>query len=378
MGDAIGESPARAAREAGEPAALRRLGPISVSVCNYNGAAHLEACLGALQALEHPVDELLLVDNASTDASLALVRERFPSVRAVALETNGGPCPARNRGLREAQNAFVLLVDNDAVLAPDALGKLVRALEAHPEAALAQPRSVFADDPRRVHYDGGGLHYAGLFALRNFYVPLDAAEGAGTLAVGGAVSVALLVDRQAVLDAGGFDEDFFILFEDLDLSLRLRLRGWSLLSVEDATCLHRGGTAGLSFRAGREYPEARALQHSRNRWLYLAKNYRLRTLLAAAPGLLAYELVWVLFTLRSGTFGAYCRGKREFWRCLGRARAARREIQRTRRVPDRELLVGGPLTIAPHLQERRAARWLLGGLDRALRAWWWLVRGIAG
>lgn len=369
------------------PGRGRVLGPISVSVCNYNGAEHLLPCLDALFALEHPVDEVLVVDNDSTDDGLALVRARYPaasypSLRIIETGENRGPCPARNLGLREARNDWVLLVDNDAVLVPDSLTRLVAALEERSDAVLAQPRSVFADDPTRVHYDGGALHYVGLFGLENFYRPLAEARGTdpgtGVREAQGAVSVALLVDRRAVLESGGFDEDYFILFEDLDLSLRLRMRGHALLSVEEAICLHRGGTAGISFRSGSDYPRRRALQHSRNRWLLLAKNYRLRTLLVALPGLLAYELVWALFTLRAGTFGAYWRGKREFLHCLPRARRLRRDVQAARKLPDRELLVGGPLTIAPHLERELLPRTLLRLLDAALRAWWFVARPFAG
>ena len=71
--------------------------PISVVVCNYQGALHLPHCLGALRAQTHAPAELIVVDNASTDASEALVRERFPEARWIGLQRNAGPAPARNR-----------------------------------------------------------------------------------------------------------------------------------------------------------------------------------------------------------------------------------------------------------------------------------------
>jgi len=351
----------------------RTLGPISVAVCNYDGARHLPPCLHALRAQGHPIDELFVVDNASTDTSRELLARDFPDVAVRALEENRGPCPARNRALTEARSDWVLLVDNDAVLAPDALGKLVRALELHPDAVLAQPRSVFADDPARVHYDGGALHYVGLFALRNFYVPVADAVGTGVVEAEGAVSVALLVHRPTLLAAGGFDERYFILFEDLDLSYRLRSRGHVLLSVEDALCHHRGGTAGISFRAG-DYPVSRTFLHARNQSLYLAKCPELRTLVLIGPGLVLYELVALSFAAVSGNLGGWFRGKVGFLRGLPDVLAARREVQRARTVGDRDLLVGGPLTLSPNVERRAVARWLSRGLDRALAAWWRIVR----
>ena len=151
------------------------LGPLTVVVVNYQGEEHLGPCLAGIAAQTRAIDELIVVDNASTDGSLALVRERAPHARIVELDANEGPCPARNAGLERARNPWVVLVDNDAVLTPDVLEKLERAALSDREAVLIQPRSVYADEPDRVHYDGGALHYAGLFSLRNFGVPVRTA-----------------------------------------------------------------------------------------------------------------------------------------------------------------------------------------------------------
>ena len=350
------------------------LGPVSVVVCNFDGERYLDGCLASVYALRGDVSEVIVVDNASRDGSLALLAERHPRVRVVRMDRNDGPCPARNAGMREAANRWVLALDNDAVLAPDVLEKLARAARSRPGVALVQPRSVFASEPSRVHYDGGSFHYAGLIALRNFYRPLAEAEGEGTVSVDCAVSVALLVDRDAVLELGGYDEAYFILFEDLDLSYRLRARGLEILSVEDAVVLHKGGTAGISFREGPSYPANRVFLHSRNRWIFLAKNYRASTLLAALPGLLLYEAVWLGFALASGGLGAWARGKQRFLRELPRTLARRRELQSRRTVGDRRLLAGGPLTVTPALREKPLARAVLAALDRCLRGWWSVAR----
>ncbi|HUR29624.1 MAG TPA: glycosyltransferase, partial [Planctomycetota bacterium] len=147
--------PPLAARPASGAGSSAALGPISVVVVNFNGAEHLPHALDALFAQSLPIDEILLVDNASTDGSARAACEKHPSVRLIELEQNDGPCPARNAGLAAARNAWVLLLDNDAVLQPETLARLVHAASMHPEAAVLQPRSVFASEPSRVHYDGG-------------------------------------------------------------------------------------------------------------------------------------------------------------------------------------------------------------------------------
>jgi GT2 family glycosyltransferase len=354
----------------------RSIERVSAVVCNYQGELYLEACLRAILA-QPGIDQVIVVDDASTDGSVRLVRERFAQVEVHVLARNRGPGAVRNAGMRAARNRWVLAVDNDVVLGAGVLARLRAALAADDGAALAQPRSLVADEPERVHYDGGALHYVGLYSLRNFYRPKARAEGRGVVPSDALIALCALVDREALLGVGGYDEALFYLMEDLDLAARLRLSGWRLLSVEEAEVLHKGGTAGLSFRAG-EYPERRAYLHARNRWLVLAKVQSARTLLVAAPGILLYEAVFTAFALVQGQLGAQLRGKRDALVMLGGALDRRRAVQRSRAVRDRDLWVGGPLTISPALLASPAKRACVRALDWALRAWWWIVRPLAG
>jgi hypothetical protein len=354
---------------------LARIDAVSAVVCNYDGEAYLSACLESVRA--QGVDEVIVVDDASRDGSVALVRARFPEVRVLEMERNSGPCAARNAGMRAAKHRWVLAVDNDAVLALDVLAKLRAALEADPLACLAQTRSVIDHEPTRVHYDGGAFHYLGLIALRNAHVPLAEAEGRGVVAADALVAICALLDREVVLAHGGYDEELFYLAEDLDLSLRLRLAGERLVSVEDALVRHRGGTAGLSFRGG-GYPGRRVYLHARNRRRILVKCLRWRTLVLTLPAFALHELAWVVFALRQGALGAHVRGRIDFLRGLPGTLRARRAVQARRRLRDRELLVGGPWTLSPSLTRGGVARGAARALDLAFRAWWRLVRPLSG
>ena len=355
----------------------QQIGPVSAVICNFNGELYLEGCIRALQRMTPGVAEIIVVDNASTDGSLEVVRQLFPEVKLLALAKNGGPCVARNVGVRAAQHRFVLAVDNDAVLLEDTLGKLIVALMDRPDAVAAQPRSVYFDDLDKVHYNGGKFHYAGLYALRNFSVPMSQAKGSGVLDVDGLIAICILMDSKAFHEVGGYDEDFFILFEDLDLSMRLRIAGHRLISVEDALVRHKGGTPGISFR-GAAYPKFRSYYHSRNRWLLLYKNYRLRTLIASLPGILLYEVAWFLFTIKLGHVRAHIAGKLAFFQALKTTRSLRRKVQDSRNVRDRDLLVGGPLTLSPQLVEKPLAAQLARALDSVLRWLWSGLRWIDG
>ncbi len=355
-----------------------RIDAITAVVVNWNGERYLPDCLDALRALVPRVAEILVVDNGSTDGSLALLAARYAEVRIVRMAENLGPAAARNAGMREARTRWVLALDNDVIVPPDLLARLTAAVGGDEPVVIVQPRSVFRAEPGRVHYDGGSFHHAGLIALRNFYVPRERAEGSGTIPVDVAVSLCLLADREALLAAGGYDESYFILFEDLDLSFRLRSRGQEIRTVEDAIVLHDTGTPGISFREGRHYPSRRVFFHSRNRWLYLLKCYRVRTLLLLTPALLCYELVWLLFAILQGGLRGWLAGKLEVLQRMDEVRTKRRAVQSSRRLPDRALLVGGPLTITPSLRENAAARFVLSLLDGCLRAWFALVRPFLG
>ncbi|MGD2018462.1 MAG: glycosyltransferase family 2 protein [Planctomycetota bacterium] len=347
-------------------------GPISAVVVNYQGEAYLEACIRSIQAQSLPVAEIIVVENASTDGSLNLLNTHFRDVEVLRMVENVGACTARNVGLRAAKYRWVLLVDNDVVLAEDTLEELSGAIAEHEGAVMAQPRSLFKADPTRVHYDGGDFHYAGLISLHNFGSEAAALGSPDVEEIDVAISLCLLADKKAVVEVGGFDEAFFILFEDLDLSHRLRLAGHRILKVNRAAVLHDAGTAGISFREGTDYPGRRVFFHSRNRWMYMAKCHRLWTLLVSAPGLLIYEAAWVAFAAKQGHLGPWWRGKVAFLRRCPDLIRRRRQVQRGRKIGDRGLLVGGPLTLSPNLANSGGAG--LRILDGALRGWWALCR----
>ncbi|MGQ0553784.1 MAG: glycosyltransferase family 2 protein [Planctomycetota bacterium] len=356
------------------------LGAVTVTVTNWNGAAFLDDCLDALAALQGEIAEVIVVDNASTDGSPELVRRRGarlsasgPPLRLLSLPENRGPCPARNLGLREARTRWVLQLDSDVLVRPDTLLRLL------PEAALpgvaaVQPRAVFASDPGRIHYDGGRMHYVGMLTLDHFLQPV---AGATTEPqdVDAVISMALLLDRQAVLAAGAYDESFFILFEDHDLSYRLRSLGHRLRRVPAALVLHREGTAGISFRPGAPaYPARRAFLHARNRSYLVLKNYSWPALLLSWPGRLLYALLYMGFAARRGVLGSYLQGRWEFLRLLPRALAHRRALAARRVVGDGALLGADDLSVSPLILRSRLEAALEKTFNAALRAWWRLAR----
>lgn len=117
---------------------------LSVVIVNYNTCALLRACLVSLQAAT-PLPQIIVVDNASSDGSAAMVRAEFPAVRLLAQTENTWFCGGNNIGIQAAQGEFVLLLNPDTVVAPDALAKMTTFLAAHPDYAGVTARLVYPD-----------------------------------------------------------------------------------------------------------------------------------------------------------------------------------------------------------------------------------------
>lgn len=348
---------------------------VSVIVVNHNGADYLGSCLEAIYRAEPA--EVLLVDSGSSDGAHLAARDRWP-LRLLELDGNLGPSAARNLGMREATHDFVVLIDNDVEVKPGCLEGLVGALRADEGLALVQARSVLGDDEGVVHYDGGRFHFAGLIALRNWYVPQSeavAASGADLRDSDVAVSLCCAGRRALLLEAGGFDESMFILFEDLALSYALKMRGHRVAVDARVPCIHKGGTKGLSTR-GKDggYAANRSFLHSRNRWIFLLTHYRKRALLLFAPGFVIYGIVHLAFVIAKGHLGAWCRGKAALWSMRAQLRARRAVVQRGRALGDGRLLAAPALTVNPGLAEGGLRALVRRGLDLALRACFVCVR----
>ncbi len=362
------------------------LGPVTVCVTNYNGAAFLEACLDALLQLRGEVAEVLVVDNASTDDSVARwravaaapawvarAREGRGALELLELPTNAGPCPARNAALSRARTAWVLQLDSDVLVRPDTL-ELLAAQAELPGVVAVQPRAVLASDPSVIHYDGGRMHYTGMLCLDRL---MGSVAGAPTQPedVDAVISMALLLARQPVLDAGGYDDAFFILFEDADLSYRLRARGLRLRRVPAAIVLHREGTAGISFRPGAPaYPSRRAYLHARNRGYLCLKNFSWSTLVLTLPGRGLYALVYLGFSASRGMLGSALRGHRDLLALVPRAMAQRRLLGGRRVLGDAVLLGSDDLTLSSVIVRSRLEARLEKAFNVVLRAWWRAVR----
>jgi GT2 family glycosyltransferase len=347
---------------------------ISAIVINWNGREYLEDCIAALEAQGPALAEIILVDNHSEDGSREFVVERFPAVKIIDTGENAGPARARNLGVEAATQEKCLLVDNDVVLQPGALAEMSRVLDQDEKIAMVQARSLLADRPELVHYDGGHVHYLGFLILHNWFRPLAEAKREDR-DLGAGIALCFLTRRSIYMRVDGFYEPFFILYEDNEFSNRLRAAGYRIRLAANAHCLHGGGTAGLSRREeGGEYTARRVYLHSRNRWLMLFACMRWRTLVLTFPAQAVYALVYLIFAVMRGHFVAPFTGLAAALRGLPAARARQRSLARLRKSPDRDLFVAEAMTLNPGLADRGASGLFRRCMDSLFAAYWALMR----
>lgn len=252
---------------------------ISAVVVNRDGERWLERCLGSLGDPRPPVVDVVVVDNCSSDGSVELVRRRFPQVRLLENRRNLGFGAANNQAAAHARGDALLLLNNDAWLEPGCLERLHARLERDPELGLVAPRLVGPDGrPRFVWSPDRSLLGEAVQRLRN---PFEGASfNHGTIervlralsGPGWYTAACVLIRRRAFDDVGGFDPKFFLYFEDTDLCIRLRKKGWRLEWEPDAVAVHAGGSRRLGGALTTEYRRSQLYYYRKHRprWEFAA------------------------------------------------------------------------------------------------------------
>jgi GT2 family glycosyltransferase len=269
---------------------------VSVVLPNWNGLRWLPQCLESIAGQQLPPDEVIVVDNGSSDGSLEYLSSEHPSVKVVSLSRNTGFAHAANRGLRAARSEFVALINTDVVLAPDWLERMASALAAEPRAASAACKMLSLADPRRVYDAGDQLRRDGACEQRGRFGVDDGRWDEGG-DVFGACAGAAVYRRDATLSVGAFDERYFAYLEDVDLALRLRLAGWSC-RYEPAVAYHAGEGSSRRLAGGHFYLV------ERNTLVLVAKAFPVRWL----PFVAYRQAGWAWHALREGRLLWHLRG----------------------------------------------------------------------
>jgi GT2 family glycosyltransferase len=222
-------------------------------VLNWNNLPDTFECVASVRDSDYASLDIVVVDNASREDPTAAIRARHPEVGVLRTSANLGYGGGNNVGVTYAISNgadYVLLMNNDAILARDCLRRLVAALEAHPRIGMVTPRIFLYDRPSEVYWDGGTLDWiTGDMPHDSRTLPVDDDMLRSEWLNG----CTLLIRVAAIRDIGFMDERYFLYYEDVDWSLRAKSREWILAVLPHAEAWHKvsrsaGGMANPAVR----------------------------------------------------------------------------------------------------------------------------------
>jgi len=235
---------------------------LSVVVVSWNVKDLLAACLNSVfSSLSATVldYEVWVVDNASSDGSPAMVRERFPQARLVANPDNRGFAAANNQALTQAGGRYSVLLNPDTVVIADALGILLGFLDSQPSVGMAGPRLAYTDGSfqhsafrfpslAQVFHDFFHVHHRLRDSRFNGRYPRALYESGRPFPIDHPLGACMMVRRQAFQQVGGFDEQYFMYCEEVDWAMRMKQAGWDVYCVPAAQLIHHAGQSTRQFR----------------------------------------------------------------------------------------------------------------------------------
>jgi GT2 family glycosyltransferase len=201
--------------------------------------------------------EVVAVDNNSSDGSQEYIRREFPEVRLIANRENIGFSRANNLGISETRGDYLLFLNTDTAVTQGALSSLLQELRENPSTGAIGPALFRKPNVYQVSF-GKKVSFVSQFLqkyFKNFYFALRLKASRRKREVHWLSAACLLVRRSALEEAGYFDENFFLYFEDIDLCRRMRQLGWKLVYLPQAAVFHEGGatTAPRGLRSRLEY-----------------------------------------------------------------------------------------------------------------------------
>jgi GT2 family glycosyltransferase len=304
--------------------------------------------------------EVVVVDNGCVDGAVDAVAS-LPHVRVVRPGHNIGFAAACNLGAEQSDGEYVALVNHDAVVAPDALARLV-AVAADPRVGIAAASVRLADEPHLMNSAGNEIHFLGFSWCGAYRTP--ATEHLSQRDVASASGAAMVLRRELWSSLSGFPAEFFMYYEDAELSLRCWRRGLRVVFVPDAVVKH-----GYEMH---QSPQKMYLVE-RNRLVAVLTLYDARTLLLLLPAAVVVEIAMLALAARRGWVREKVRGWWWVLRHRDWIRERRRKLTAERAVGDRAV---APVLATRMLDANIELSQKLAPLDVALAAYWSFVRRV--
>jgi GT2 family glycosyltransferase len=344
---------------------------VSIVIVNMNGKHHLKECLPTIVTQSYPNFEVIICDNNSTDGSVEFIGREYPSIKIIANHQNLGYAAANNIGFTQTKGNLIVVLNPDTKVSQNWLAPLVEAINSDLQICMVAPKIMLFDLPDQINACGNQITYTGLTFCRG--LAKDAGQYPEREFIAAVSGAAFMIKKEALNQIGGFDESYFMYYEDTDLSLRALLAGYRILYEPNSIVYHK-----YAFR----FSPLKCFYQERNRYISLIKTFRWATLVLLLPSLLFSELIAWGYIIFKGP--DYIKSKLNSYSCIVSHRKeiliSRKSVQAARKVKDREILARFDYhlvfdqTVRPKLARflgfiTTPAVFLLGNIGRLLIMW---------
>lgn len=275
---------------------------LSIVITNYNSKQYLQNCLSSivLELIGHTDNEIIVVDDDSSDGSSTMVKEEYPSVRLLTNSANLGYIASNNKGIKSTFGKYVLCLNNDTVIKKGAVLGLLHFIKAHPDAGAVGPKLLNSDGT--IQYQcrrsfpnplNSLLYFFGLSRLfpKNKVVGsylMTYLDDKASVKVDSLCGAAIMVTRNVIDSVGVMDKEYYMYGDDIDWCYRIKNAGWNIYYHPESEIIHYGGRGGsrkMPFRNIYKFYRAMAVYHKKHN----AANYML------IVNYLVYAGIWIKF-----------------------------------------------------------------------------------
>lgn len=234
---------------------------VCIVILNWNGYQDTVACVESCLQSNYPAYSIIIVDNGSRDNSEKLFRQRFPDIEILQTGSNLGFAGGNNVGIRHALASgadYVWLLNNDTIIAPDALTELVKLAESSPRIGMVGSKILFHEQPSKIWFAGGFLTVGGGDVIHRGFGDEDTGQYDVPCRVDFITGCSMLVKADLIAEVGPMREDYFLYWEDVDWSRSAVEKGWDIYYAPAAKVWHK--------------VSASAVNRSTSQWYYFTRN----------------------------------------------------------------------------------------------------------
>lgn len=341
-----------------------------IIILTWNGKQYLSNLFNSLAALNFPQNKLkiIVVDSASTDGTLTYLENlaNQNKIHLIRLRKNLGFTVGNNLGIQYALDnyaEYIVLLNQDTIVEPDFLLQLIHSANADRQIGIVQSLLLYANNKRQINSAGNALHYLGYGFCQGNYQDLANYELPATdVEIIYASAAAVLYKASLLRKVGLFDKNYFSSNEDADLCLRAKFQGYTTVLNPNSIVYH-------DYRFPTTKSPRRYFWMERNRLYFILKFYKIKTLVLILPMLLSMDLGQFIFSFKNGYLWQFIKSRLWFLCHPFKVLSARRDVQNTRLINDKELMQN----FASEIKYQPIDNWLLTKVGNPVMKCWWKI-----